>query len=74
MLDPILIVKFNTAVIVYCRAQMTKDFYVRSAGKERDFKLSRSAQAKITNATSALLDAETYLWLFVKNWVLKWQL
>ena len=67
MLDPILIVKFNTALIVYCRSQMTRNFYVKSAGKDREFKLTRSVQAKVTNATSALLDADTYLWSFCQR-------
>ena len=67
LLKPILIVKFNTGLVIYCRAKQTQNFYIKHAGKEREFKLSRAVQAKVTNSTSALADAETHIWAFCQQ-------
>ena len=67
LLQPIIVVKFNTAVVIYCRAKQTQNFYLKHSGQDREFKLNRNIQTKVTNAASSLVDAETHLWAFCKK-------
>ena len=67
LMESDMIVKLNTVLVVFTRAKMTHDFYVKNSGKERDFKLNRSLQNKVMNSATTLTDISTQLWKFCKE-------